>query len=419
MIRTLLLSLSLLFLASSSIGQCDDGRYRDMIFPGFTVTSDVLYGNNINYQGLAQDLFLDIYRPEGDTEISRPLIVVCHGGSYVSGSKTGLDVVPFCRDMAKMGYVVASIQYRLGVPLTFDLEGPFKEAVLRGTHDSRAAVRFFRKNVAENGNQYGIDPDKIFFAGSSAGAINALHLGYMDTEAEIAQYVDQSAPGLGGGVEGVSGNAGYSSEVSGIINIAGAIASPDLMQEGDAPVCSFHGTGDTVVPFGTDMLTISGIIDIDTVHGSSIIDARAEALGIEHCFTVQWLQGHVPHLTSALYYDSLRSISSNFLSHLVCPQFELDCEYRIIDIATSLPEFQVTESKIWPNPASTELHILSGTKRGGNFMMLDVTGQKVRSGILGATEKVVSLEGLPNGLYLLQLEDERGMRTMRFHKSGY
>ena len=57
--------------------------------------------------------------------------------------------------------------------------------------------------------------------------------------------------------------------------------------------------------------------------------------------------------------------------------------------------------------------------RGGNFMMLDVTGQKVRSGILGATEKVVPLEGLPNGLYLLQLQDERGMRTMRFHKAGY
>ena len=419
MIRTLLLSFSIALCSISANAQCEDGRYRDMIFPEFTLTSNVLYGNNLNYQGLAQDLYLDVYEPSGDTETARPLIVVCHGGSYVAGSKTGTDVVPFCRDMARMGYVVASIQYRLGVPLSFDLEVPFKQAVLRGVHDSRAAVRYFRKDVAENGNQFNIDSEKIFFAGSSAGAINALHLAYMDTEAEIALYVDQSAAGLGGGVEGESGNAGYSSTVSGVINIAGALAGLDLMQEGDAPVCSFHGTGDSVVPYGEDMLTISGIIDIDTVYGSSVIDVRAEELGLEHCFFVQWLQGHVPHVTNVAYYDTLRSISSNFLSHLVCPDVELDCEYRSIDIVSSVPEFVLTDPKLWPNPATSEIHIQSGSRKGGSFMILDLTGQKVRSGQLGSAEKVISLEGLPNGLYLFQLSDERGMRTMRFHKAGY
>jgi len=389
-----------------------------MIFPSFTLESNIPYGNNLDYNGLAQDLFLDIYRPEGDTETYRPLIIVVHGGSFVAGSKTGLDVVPFCKDFARMGYVVASIQYRLGVPLSFNLAIPFKNAVLRGTHDSRAAVRFFRRDFAENANAYGIDPDKIFIAGSSAGAINALHLAYMDTEDEIAQEVDQSLPGLGGGVEGNSGNAGYASTVSGVVNIAGALSSLDLMQEGDAPVCSFHGTGDSVVPYGEDMLTVGGFFDIDTVYGSSVIDPRAEELGIDHCFSVQWLQGHVPHVTNVAYYDTLRSISSNFLSHLVCPEIELDCAYRTIDIVSSLLEYSSSEAKIWPNPASTEIHVQAHSPKGGSFLILDLTGQRVRSGLIKQGEQVISLDGLPNGLYLLQLQDERGLKTLRFHKSA-
>ena len=78
------------------------------------------YGNNINYAGFAEDLMLDVYEPNGDTLANgdsvtdRPLVLLAHGGSFIGGSKTGSDVVPLAESFAKMGYVVASINYRLG-----------------------------------------------------------------------------------------------------------------------------------------------------------------------------------------------------------------------------------------------------------------------------------------------------------------
>jgi para-nitrobenzyl esterase len=305
--------------------QCEDGRYRDLIFSDVEVTSGVNYGQNYNLNGSMQTLALDVYEPEGDNEESRPLIIFAHGGSFVGGSRTGTDVVPLCQDFAKMGYVVASITYRLGIPLTLNLQQPATEAVVRGYHDMKAAIRFFRKDVAENGNTYDIDPDQIYLAGVSAGGFITLHVAYMDEEDEIPDYLDLTEQGLTGGLEGDSGNPGYSSEVSGIINIAGAIKDTAWIHTGDEPVCNFHGTSDTTVPFDQDMLVLFGAFDVLVVNGSNPIDIRAEEVGLTHCFEIYELQGHVPHVNNVQYYDTTRSVMSNFLSHLVCENIELDC----------------------------------------------------------------------------------------------
>ena len=49
-------------------------------------------------------------------------------------------------------------------------------SVWRGYHDGKAAMRYFRKTAAEDGNPWGIDPDRIYFAGVSAGGFIGLHL---------------------------------------------------------------------------------------------------------------------------------------------------------------------------------------------------------------------------------------------------
>src|SRR6185295_15923294 len=91
--------------------QCTGGRYTSPIFSADSVTSNIQYGSNITYTGGTQNLQLDIYQPSGDTASIRPLIIIAHGGSFLFGTKTGTDVVPLCHDFAKMGYVVASINY--------------------------------------------------------------------------------------------------------------------------------------------------------------------------------------------------------------------------------------------------------------------------------------------------------------------
>ena len=115
-----------------------------------------------------------------------------------------------------MGYVVASITYRLGIPINFELEESLTEAVWRATHDAKAAVRYFRADAAGN-NTYRIDPEEIYMGGSSAGGFIALHHAYLDEESEIPALINQTEAGMGGGLEGESGNAGFSSAVKGIV----------------------------------------------------------------------------------------------------------------------------------------------------------------------------------------------------------
>ena len=93
----------------------------------------------------------------------------------------------------------------------------------------------------------GIDPDRIYFAGVSAGGFIGLHLAYVDDESEIPPQVDQEAPGMGGGMEGESGNPGYSSTVAGVVNIAGALKTVDYLSPGDRPWYPF--TAPTMVRY--------------------------------------------------------------------------------------------------------------------------------------------------------------------------
>ena len=45
--------------------------------------------------------------------------------------------------------------------------------------------------------------------------------------------IDVTEAGLEGGLEGASGNPGYSSEVQGVFNIAGALQTVDYFNEGE------------------------------------------------------------------------------------------------------------------------------------------------------------------------------------------
>ncbi len=415
MFRSIFLLFVSSFFFNGSSAQCEDNRYRNFVFDSFNVTSDIQYGNNLDYQEISTDLFLDVYQPTGDIEVDRPLVIVVHGGSFIAGSKEGTDVVPLCQDLAKMGYVVASIQYRLGIPIVGDLNQNATSAVVRGIHDSKAAVRFFRKDVEESGNTYNINPDHIYMAGVSAGGFNALHVAYLDQESEIPTVVDQTQPGLGGGVDGESGNLGYSSEIAGVINIAGAIADPDLMEAGDVPVCNFHGTDDSTVPFGSDVLVFFGVFEIDTVHGSETVAAQADALGIENCFEIQEGQGHVPHVSNTLYYDTLLSISSNFLSYLVCPNVELDCEYRDVEIVSSVDEHYLVGISLWPVPVQDQLQV-SGLETQTDYQVLDASGRIVSNGTIPAAQSQISTEDLSKGIYLLYLRNNEGSLIERFIK---
>ena len=284
-------------LAWTAMAQCDGIRYRYRMFDQVEVTQGVFYGANTGSSGSNVELDMDIYRPAGDEELNRPVVILAHGGFFLAGSNDGVDVVPLCEDLARMGYVAASISYRLGIDNVFDLETSLQEAVLRGVHDAKAAVRFFRRSHAEEGNPWGIDPSRIVLGGSSAGAFIALHAAYIDDLSEVPDVIDLTQQGLGGGLEGFSGNPGYASDVLSIINISGAIGDADWIEAGDVPVVSTHGTADGTVPFGTGPISLLGS-NVTDVDGSWPVHIRAEEVGLDHRFVTFEGAGHVPHMSS-------------------------------------------------------------------------------------------------------------------------
>ena len=211
-------------------------RYRDVIFPQLTTTPALTYGSAPDNSGNPVALTLEMYRPAGDGQTSRPAIVLVHGGGFAGGNLHNGAMVTMARAFAQRGYVAVSINYRLlntakekcGVEAT-----PSQNcinAALAAQHDAQAAVRWLRRNAST----YGIDPTRIAIGGGSAGAATALTVAVNSTD------------------PGDSGNPGYSSKVGAAISISGALPGPvakATFDPADSPTLMFEGTADMTVPY--------------------------------------------------------------------------------------------------------------------------------------------------------------------------
>ena len=215
--RKLYILASTMIVALISINQTNaqcNGRYQSDIYTNVDVTSNIQYGSNVDLDMNNVNLMMDIYQPQGDTASIRPLIIFAHGGSFLGGTKTDADIVYFCTEMAKKGYVCASITYRLAGS-AFDLisEETTVKVVFNAIQDGKAAIRFFRQDAATT-NTYKIDPNQIFIGGTSAGGILGINLTYMDNISKLTPQWQTWAGDIGG-LEGNSGNPGYCSRSNG------------------------------------------------------------------------------------------------------------------------------------------------------------------------------------------------------------
>ena len=420
--RSLVAILGLLNFTGFSQSECDGYRYRYTgAFGGFDVQSNVVYGENIlNFTPV--DLDVDVYTPTGDTEANRPLVVIAHGGFFLFGSNDGADVVPLCEDLASMGYVVASMSYRLipqqVLPTAFasgTLPDEFVKAVWRGVHDSRAAVRYFRKSAEEMGNPFGVDTNRIYLGGVSAGGFIALHHAYVDMQSEIPAEIDVTEEGMGGGLEGLSGNTGYSSEVNGIFNIAGALQTTDFLNAGtNEPLFSIHGTEDETVPYGEGSIFVSlpdipGLeVELIDVDGSSVVHEAAEAMGMDNCLITVEGAGHVPHILSPENYDLTLSALAGKLGEWACEDYVQVCggyDYTA-ETGTSKVELNDDGVKVFPNPTSSSHGVQIVFPSTSQWQVLNVFGQIVDEG-LSVSNSQVHLTELSPGWYVVQTPKSR------------
>ncbi|MEJ6505193.1 MAG: T9SS type A sorting domain-containing protein [Crocinitomicaceae bacterium] len=429
----LLLGLLLTVLYSSMLNAqtpCTGGRYANDIFDDFVKTSNIVYGQNTSWTGGQATLDLDFYEPEGDIETERPLLIWVHGGSFIGGSKTDFDMVTFSERFAKKGYACASIDYRLGF-FPIDSVNAVK-AVVRATQDLRAAIRFFYKDK-QSTNTYKIDTNKIFIGGSSAGAITALHVAYLDDECEIEDYLGQSTIISMGGIEGTSGNPGYSSTVHGVINGCGALARYSWMEADDVPLCSFHGTADGVVTYNRGIVNPG--LPLIYLDGSRMLHERACAIGLEEYFYTYEGAGHVPYASNS----GLMNLTINFIRDFLvlqmgCDETPLqpenapseeallyaidDCDGNPVEdecTSSGLAENQQNNFSIFPNPTSGLLTVSAdfGFETAAVF---NLQGQKLKTQIVALNGTKIDLSRFKSGSYLIQLEKGNGVvtKSLRF-----
>ena len=397
--------------ASLSYGQCDGGRYASDVFTAVDLNSDVVYGSNISNSGATTTLDMDIYEPNGDTETARPLIIWAHGGSFIGGSKTDGDVVTLADKFVKKGYVFASINYRLGIDFPFTQANATK-AVVRAVQDMKASIRFFYKDRVTT-DTYKIDTTKIYIGGTSAGALTALHLAYLDQECEILEFLSASDLSALGGIEGTSGNAGYSTEIQGAISLAGALASYGWMEAGDVPLCSTHGTDDGTVQYNRGFVSVIGF-DIMELDGSRVIKEHADAIGVQNNFYTHNGAGHVPHASSAAYMDTTVNFIRDFLiDQMGCTDAALQPAnapfgtadlYPLTYCSASIAENN-TEliNSIYPNPSSNSMVISFNETGDKTIVLMDIAGRVIRNENTSATSFILERNGLKAGTYIVKV----------------
>jgi acetyl esterase/lipase len=213
--------------------------------PAATTEEDIVYT-----KAGTTELKLDLVRPR-DGEGLFPAVLVIHGGAWRQGNKA--DVRPMLAEFVRHGYVAVAPQYRF-CP---------KDAFPSQVHDVKAAVRWIKSNA----KKYRIDPERIGAIGFSAGGHLAMMLGLTGPSDGLEGDVSAGAP---------------DSRIKAVVNYFGptdlaakdipdickpwvkdflggtpqekpeaaAKASPlTFVSKDDAPVLTFQGTKDPLVPF--------------------------------------------------------------------------------------------------------------------------------------------------------------------------
>ncbi len=459
-------------------------RYLTEVFSQVTVTDDITYGQNVSILTGApalQDLKLTMYQPTGDTETNRPLLIFLPTGDFLPkgvnqtpvGSRKDSLAVELCTRLAKRGYVVASISYRLGWnpvdPNQDGRTGTLLRAVYRAVQDGRTAVRYFRKDIATNSNSYGINPVRIGVVGEGSGGYVALAMATLDqaTEIQLTKFYDFTAnepyviPAILGDFNGIGGSpvlnndnhVGYSSEIDVCVNIGGAMGDSSWIEAGDAEMISFHCVSDPYAPYGTGDVIVPTTGDfVVEVSGSQVVQDYANALGnnasfivanINDVYTTQantfngGLEGLYPFLTTTVesapwqWWDSSDPMNANGLATnpnmskakallyidtilgYMTPRLYESLTIDSLSVNTANQSINNTQIRVFPNPSNGSFWV-SSSSNIESIEMYSMTGQVVQN-VKNITTNVYELSNtnLNKGVYFIKVKTKSGLETKK------
>lgn len=240
---------------------------------------------------------LDLYLPFPASRAPVPAVVWIHGGGWIDGDKARAREKNIGSILASDGFVVASINYRLG-----------PDAWPQNLLDCKNAVRFLRANA----KKYGIDPDRIAVMGGSAGGHLALMTGFTAGQQSLEPAVPY--PGVSSAVSAIGDFYGvtnhltrqetdstgkptgrtrqpkHEEEIFGPDRAVWAAASPvNHVRPGIPPVLVLHGKADATVDFGQSVELVEKL----RTHGVPHEFIELDSIG--HTFDLQfWSNRRMP-----------------------------------------------------------------------------------------------------------------------------
>jgi len=317
-------------------------RYLEEVFTDVEVTTEI-YGVNatvlflpIVMETVPIPLPMDIYRPAGDTETDRPMVLLFHTGNFlpnvtngqISGTRQDSSVVEYCKMFARRGYVAASCDYRRGwnplAPTQPERALGLIQAAYRGVQDGRNAVRYAKATSAN----LGIDTSKIVVMGVGTGGYLTLGMVGLSDYSEIIQTTNGPAkflldlngdntpetpmviPAFHGDINGTvltvtpddGSSVGFglppgdttnyvniannTNDFALGINVGGALGDVSWLNDNTTPTISVQSPFDIFAPYDDDVLIVPTTGDpIVQVQGALQIGMAQEANGANGIFT--------------------------------------------------------------------------------------------------------------------------------------
>lgn len=136
----------------------DFGDVQEISSDGLIEHRDIAYSNRAG-----KELLMDVFEPIVEKGTELPVIVNIHGGGLIGGSKD--KSIGFCRQLAKRGYLVFSLEYRL-IP---DIR------VYEQFDDVCAGMDCIGRKLVD----FDVDFTRIYMVAESAGAYLATYVAAM------------------------------------------------------------------------------------------------------------------------------------------------------------------------------------------------------------------------------------------------
>lgn len=256
-------------------------------------------------------LYMDVYVPEVQNE-NKACVFFVFGGGFINGARDDNQVSAVKEHFTKKGYVVISIDYRLGLRGIKDFSvisgvKNYDRAITMSTEDLISALDYTIRNLARN-DKFTINTDNIIVMGSSAGAITALQADYAICN---GLYNSAILPDT--------------FRIAGVVSYAGAVFShkgtPKYQKHSPAPTLLCHGTKDELVAYKKIQVFNLGLF------GSDALARQFSKKG--YGYHIRRYTG-LGHQVAMIYRDDMEFVE-NFINKIVFKNRKLQIDETYFD----------------------------------------------------------------------------------------